>query len=291
MLSFAFSEGLDKGTQLFFMSLSFSFQRKLAQRLGTRIRKNVFSRGMRTFAPIFFVVSGGFYPTNNRNIFSELTDFPAVTMDESVESFQDAGPLIPPLVGSGDDTEFIRCRWQADRMFLSSLGQGEDQRTPITGCVEKEDTNTGVHKENREIHEKVMALTSDEYPLSAMAESIAMYDSHIAGLIVGIAKKESNWGKRTPKLHGEECFNYWGYRGYGNRGITEDGYGCFEKPVDAVNTIGDRLVELSQIRGTTNPERMIVWKCGSSCVTHSPESVRKWISDVELYYKQFAGIF
>ena len=75
-----------------------------------------------------------------------------------------------------------------------------------------------------------------------MAESISRYDDPIAGLIVGIAKKESNWGKRTPKLRGEECFNYWGYRGPGSRGMTEDGYGCFEKPSDAVETIGNRLV-------------------------------------------------
>ena len=70
--------------------------------------------------------------------------------------------------------------------------------------------------------------------------------------------------------------------------MTEDGYGCFEKPSDAVETIGNRLVELSELRSTTEPANMVVWKCGSSCASHSPESVRKWISDVDIYYRQFA---
>ncbi|MBP6889037.1 MAG: hypothetical protein KBC83_01070 [Candidatus Moranbacteria bacterium] len=271
------------------MSLNFGFQEKLTKQL--RRRKDVFSWGMRTFTPIFFVVSGGFYPVDSRDVFSGLVDFPTVTTTQSAESFHDDRLSVSMSIGSEHDAEFIRCRWQADRVFLSSLGQQGEQQASTLGCTEKKDTDADVHGGSREIREKVRSLTLDEYPLSAMAESIATYDSHIAGLIVGIAKKESNWGKRTPKLRGEECFNYWGYRGYGNRGITEDGYGCFEKPADAVNAIGDRLVELSHARGTTDPERMIIWKCGSSCVTHSPESVRKWISDVNLYYQQFAGVF
>ncbi|MFZ1683992.1 MAG: hypothetical protein WAU88_07645 [Candidatus Zixiibacteriota bacterium] len=126
------------------------------------------------------------------------------------------------------------------------------------------------------------------FPIEVMTKAIGEYDREIAGLIVGIGKKESNWGKRTPKLLGEECFNYWGYRGAGDRGLTPDGYGCFETPEAAVRAIGNRLIELRELRSSGTPERMVVWKCGNSCATHSPESVRKWISDVDLYYREIA---
>lgn len=126
------------------------------------------------------------------------------------------------------------------------------------------------------------------FPIEAMTAAIGEYDREIAGLIVGIGKKESNWGKRTPKLLGEECFNYWGYRGAGDRGLTPDGYGCFETPEAAVHAIGNRLIELRELRSSGTPERMVIWKCGSSCATHSPESVRKWIADVNLYYREIA---
>lgn len=257
----------------------------------SRRRESVLVRGIRVLAPLFFVIVGGVFPAAKGNAFSELANLPAVTLIENTQDSLQESSSPSVRVDSEDDTQRTRCRWQMDRVLLSSLGQGTTRESSLIGCTPtKEEVRGDVRVENRGIREKVTALASDAYPLSDMAGSIATYDAHIAGLIVGIAKKESDWGKHTPKLHGEECFNYWGYRGYGNRGVTEDGYGCFEKPADAVNTIGNRLIELSQLRGTTDPERMIVWKCGSSCATHSPASVQKWISDVRLYYQQFAGV-
>ncbi|MBP7811544.1 MAG: hypothetical protein KA054_01725 [Candidatus Moranbacteria bacterium] len=272
------------------MSLYFGFQGRLKQK-STRTRRN-FLRDTRALIPLFLVMGSGFTSADSeKNIFSELAGLPAIAILEKVGSSADRNRFISEESDAEQDVDFIRCRWQTDRMLITSLGKGvvsvstdECSRDRVDG------KDTMLQAKNREIHEKVVSLTSDGYPLSVMAESIATYDPHIAGLIVGIAKKESNWGRRTPKLHGEECFNYWGYRGYGNRGVTEDGYGCFEKPADAVHTIGNRLIELSLIRGTTDPERMVIWKCGSSCATHSPESVRKWISDVRLYYQQFPGV-
>lgn len=127
------------------------------------------------------------------------------------------------------------------------------------------------------------------FPIETMVQTIAEYDRDIAGLIVGIGKKESNWGKRTPKLSGEECFNFWGYRGSGDRGLTADGYGCWTVPERAVRAIGDRLTNLRDLRASADPARMVVWKCGRSCASHSPESVAKWIADVNLYYREIAG--
>ncbi len=250
-------------------------------------RKSLFM-GIRAFAPLFFIVGGGIYPADGGNAFSELANLPAVAISEHVEIAPEASS--GPVQLNSDDESLTRCRWKTDRILLSSLGQKTSRDSFGIGCAEEKDAGAGAHNENHGIREKVLSLTSEGYPLSTMAGSISVYDPSIAGLIVGIAKKESDWGRRTPKLRGEECFNYWGYRGYGNRGMTEDGYGCFEKPDDAVRAIGNRLIELSSVRGgSTDPERMVVWKCGSSCGGHNPESVKKWISDVRLYYQQFAG--
>ncbi len=271
------------------MSLYFSIWKKLAKRL--EIRAEIYLRGFRVLVPIFVVVGSGISPLERGGTFSELANLPKVSIVEQVVDLPSEEILLSSQVDSEHDIQRIRCRWQIDRVMISSLGQQKSiNGIPPHECTETNERQVIAREENREVREKVILLASDEYPIAEMAGSISTYDASIAGLIVGIAKKESNWGKRTPKLHGEECFNYWGYRGHGNRGITEDGYGCFEKSVDAVNTIGNRLIELSDARGSTDPERMIVWKCGSSCATHSPVSVQKWISDVKLYYQQFAGV-
>ncbi len=126
------------------------------------------------------------------------------------------------------------------------------------------------------------------HPIEAMSEAIAMFDRDVAALIVGIAKKESNWGKRVPlDKNGLDCFNYWGFKGAGARGVAM-GHGCFGTPEEAVEKIGNRLSELVKLRKTSEPANMVIWKCGSSCATHTKESVQKWISDVNLYYRQIA---
>lgn len=126
------------------------------------------------------------------------------------------------------------------------------------------------------------------YPIEVMVPVIAGYDREIAGLIIGIGKKESNWGKRAPRTDaGEDCFNYWGYKGAGARGMAM-GHGCFGEPAEAVRAIADRLQELVALRKTSDPQYLTIWKCGSSCATHSVESVRKWVTDVDLYYQKIA---
>lgn len=124
------------------------------------------------------------------------------------------------------------------------------------------------------------------YPIEAMIPYIAEHDRTTAAFLVGIAKKESNWGKRIPRDEsGADCFNYWGWRGAGSRGI-EMGHGCFGSPEEAIGIVGGRLDTLIQKYKRDTPAEMIVWKCGSNCAGHSPESVRKWISDVSLYFKK-----
>lgn len=125
------------------------------------------------------------------------------------------------------------------------------------------------------------------YPMEKMAPYIAQNDRIVAAFLVGIAKKESNFGLRVPTLNGQDCFNYWGYRGIRDR-MGTGGHTCFDSPEDAVKTVAGRLKDLVQADIKT-PEEMVLWKCGSSCATHSPESVRKWISDVDIFFSEING--
>ncbi len=121
-------------------------------------------------------------------------------------------------------------------------------------------------------------------PMEQMVPYIAKQDRTVAAFLVGIAKKESNFGRRVPVLNGQDCYNYWGYRGIRDR-MGSGGHTCFNSPEDAVNTVAGRLSELVKADIDT-PQEMVIWKCGSSCATHSDYSVQKWISDVNMYFKQ-----
>lgn len=125
------------------------------------------------------------------------------------------------------------------------------------------------------------------YPIEAMLPYIFQQDRLTSAFLIGIAKKESNWGKRVPVLDGQDCFNYWGYRGI-RRMMGTGGHTCFNSSKDAVQTVAKRLTTLIQSEKLNTPEKMIVWKCGFSCQGHSRESVKKWISDVDMYFSQLS---
>lgn len=124
------------------------------------------------------------------------------------------------------------------------------------------------------------------YPISEMAPYIAGFDRQIAGLIIGIAKKESDWGKHSPSKNGADCYNYWGYKGAGENG-TAMGYACFGSSEEAVRVVGGRIAHFVGKKMDT-PSKMVVWKCGSSCSWDNPKNVQKWVSDVSVYYNQIA---
>lgn len=119
-------------------------------------------------------------------------------------------------------------------------------------------------------------------PMEKMTPYIAKQDRTVAAFLVGIAKKESNFGRRVPVLDGQDCFNYWGYRGIRDR-MGTGGHTCFDSPEDAVQTVAGRLQDLVQADIDT-PQEMVIWKCGSSCAGHAPGSVEKWINDVDIYF-------
>lgn len=196
--------------------------------------------------------------------------------------------------GKNDTKTEERCYWQEDMRLLATLQDKKDAvRTTDVPCEKmivieaKAQEIQPLHSDNA-LGNMIREMTAG-YPVEAMAPAIAEYDREVAGLIVGIAKKESNWGKRVPRdAQGNDCFNYWGYKGAGTRGVAM-GHGCFGSPEEAVTTIGDRLQELVALRKTSEPKNMIIWKCGSSCSGHSAESVQKWIADVSLYYDRIAS--
>ena len=123
------------------------------------------------------------------------------------------------------------------------------------------------------------------YPMEKMIPALMKEDLRVAAFVISIAKKESNWGKRVPHLNGKDCYNYWGYRGGGER-VAPGGYTCFDSPEEAVQVISARITKLVDDKGLNSPDKMIVWKCGSSCAGHSSEGVRKWIADVSLYFNK-----
>lgn len=121
------------------------------------------------------------------------------------------------------------------------------------------------------------------HPIEEMLPYISKTDPETAKYLVSIAKKESNWGKYSPKdASGGTCYNYWGYRG-GTENVTRSGYSCFGSPEEAIAVVGGRLEYLIGDLGLDTPEKLIVWKCGWSCAGHDGYGVAKWISDVGYY--------
>lgn len=123
---------------------------------------------------------------------------------------------------------------------------------------------------------------TEGHPITQMLPYIFKEDKLTVAYLVSIAKKESNWGKRAPSKDGQDCYNYWGYKGKGSRGVAQ-GHACFGSPEEAVATVAKRIDVLTQDYERKTPRQMVVWKCGSTCAGHSDVSVKKWISDVAYY--------
>ena len=132
---------------------------------------------------------------------------------------------------------------------------------------------------NREV-EKMVAGT----PMEKMVPALSLKDDQVASFLVAIAKKESNWGKFSPKKEGRECYNYWGYRG--PEDTTPSGYSCFKNPRHAINVVGGRIAKLIEQEIDT-PSKMVVWKCGRNCEAAGGQAAAdKWVTDVGYYYEK-----
>jgi hypothetical protein len=121
------------------------------------------------------------------------------------------------------------------------------------------------------------------YPIEKMIPEIAKQDRIVAAFLVAIAKKESGWGVHVPVYQGQDCYNYWGWRG-GNP-VGSGGHTCFNGPKEAVDTVAKRIEFLVSNKKLDNPKKMIVWKCGD-CGWDSTAAMQSWINTVDMYFRK-----
>lgn len=141
--------------------------------------------------------------------------------------------------------------------------------------------------DRKALEREIVAMVKG-YPIEKMAPAIAKQDRTVAAYIVAIAKKESAWGKRIPVLKGQDCNNYWGYRGKREL-MGSGGHTCFNSPEDGVNTVAKRIKTLVEKQGVDSPKEMVnIWKCGGDCeATGGQAAADKWAVDVESIFKKF----
>jgi len=65
------------------------------------------------------------------------------------------------------------------------------------------------------------------------------------------------------------------------------GHTCFDSPKDAVETVAKRIDFLVNSEKLNTPEKLKVWKCGYDCSWDNPVAVRKWVQDIDHYFKKF----
>ncbi|HPN96755.1 MAG TPA: hypothetical protein PLK35_03230 [Candidatus Moranbacteria bacterium] len=159
----------------------------------------------------------------------------------------------------------------------------EDKKNKAKLCFsDKKLGKKDIYKPEEKMREEEYREMVKGYPLEEMVPFIARKDEKTAAFLIGIAKKESDWGKHAPRKGDRSCYNYWGYKGSYN---LVQGYSCFDSPEHAIEIVGGKIDSLIN-KNIDTPERMVVWKCGSSCAGHSPESVRSWIGAVRTYWQR-----
>lgn len=209
-----------------------------------------FSERRIVFGGIALLVFGIFFILGARNVFAEDNNL-GKDININIES-------IDPL----------------SRIGIGLLQKKCDNPNSLCGGLEKaEKLGMG--------NEKIAKMVAG-YPILEMVPYISQRDSRVAHFLVAIAKKESDWGRHTPKKNGKECYNFWGYRGPEN--TTESGYSCFDSPAHAIEVVGNRIEKLVNSHVDT-PERMVVWKCGSNCEAAGGQAAaNKWIADVRALF-------
>jgi hypothetical protein len=148
--------------------------------------------------------------------------------------------------------------------------------------VKVEDTSNKVSKKDSELADEQLAKMEKMvagYPIEKMLPFIAKRRPETAAFLVAIAKKESNWGKVSPKSKSGDCFNYWGFKDH--RFPFAAGHSCFPSREVAIETVGNRIDKLVS-NGRNTPAKISIWKCGSACAKDG--NVGKWISDVGAYF-------
>lgn len=184
----------------------------------------------------------------------------------------------------------LQCRIRqmtGDRLFVSGVPEGFGRGRESDLCKKVFiPIPDNIIAEDSFVHEAETLLLGT--PMANFLPALSRHEQSVAAFAVGIAKKESDWGRHAPQLDGRDCYNYWGYKGRGTRG-SSGGYACFASPEEAVDTVVGRIADLVQRDKRDTPAKMVVWKCGSSCAWDNPVNVSRWISDVGLYYHKLAS--
>jgi hypothetical protein len=130
---------------------------------------------------------------------------------------------------------------------------------------------------------KELAVLVEGHPIEMMIPYIVRKDQKTVAYLIGIAKKESNWGKRHPVLAGVDCYNYWGFRAKQDR-MGSGGHTCFDNPREAVDVVSKRITEIIDRNEAESAKDLLVWKCGSDCsITGGQAAADKWVEDVDFY--------
>jgi len=150
------------------------------------------------------------------------------------------------------------------------------------GAKVKVDNSKGKSDEKDKVTDDQLAAMEKMvkgYPIEKMLPYISERRPETAAFLVAIAKKESNWGKVSPKSSQGDCFNYWGFKDH--RFPFAAGHSCFPSREAAIDAVGNRIDKLVA-GGRNTPSKISIWKCGSAC--KSDGNVGKWISDVGMYF-------
>lgn len=151
--------------------------------------------------------------------------------------------------------------------------------------LSKKERKKGNSSDHMSLLNKIYEVV-DEYPIKEMAPFISKRNEKVAAFLVGIAKKESGFGEHSPSRNGQDCYNYWGYKGSAGNGSV-GGYACFESAEEAVEIVGNRI-EVLVNRNHNTPESMVnTWKCGTSC--KGDPGAPSWVSTVALYFDKIVS--
>jgi len=204
----------------------------------------------------------------NKNLVPSNTNSNQVSEDQSVSLKVKDEPL------KRNRTKIVLA--SAKKTNPAKIAVQENAPKKSTDEMSSKDVNASVIPEQLAVMEKMVA----GYPIEKMIPEIAKRNPVTAAFIVAIAKKESNWGKVSPRSKDGDCFNYWGFKDH--RFKFAAGHSCFPSRESAVEAVGNRIDKLvANGRGT--PAKLSVWKCGSACSKDG--NVGKWISDVNLYFQ------
>ena len=161
--------------------------------------------------------------------------------------------------------------------------KSESEKRSVDSVIKKDEKS----KDDAKALEDAARETVEGYPIEKMLPYILEQDPEVAKYLIAIAKQESQWGKRVPVLNGQDCYNYWGYRGQ-RKLMGTGGHTCFNSREDAVKTVGKRLHTLIYENDRKTANKLVVWKCGSSCSGHSQDGVDRWINVVKTYYDKLS---